>query len=796
MYILESPTSNKELPIKIHISFEKIYVHLEEIIEDSEHVLFHSAKSLLSEMSEYPILREGFTDFSLLHTYEKQIKKLLSILFPDLLQSNEIKAISIPFDMTSFMFSKRLKKIIDNAGEDFIFNIRNFEPKNMYIMTCLYILSIHYKKNIDFKRPFFYDIPDTSSNTVKSYRALYNADFATVIKTNSAPQLTEEDIKHLLNSFEDIDVWREKFPPNSYIFKGFGMINLFDVTQDETLSKIKSTFVKRNIDSLSKLQRHVRNLYNIDHLKLGISIYSKDKETSIDFVKYNKDHSLITRDICTNPKDHFCSSIVNRVFDSSLITAIPDLTKYNISTKGNKFSNIVIDNNIQSIILVPIELNNNFFAIFELGSKNKYELNSINATKLKDILPVLSITVERSIDERQNLLESVIQDNYTTIHPSVKWKFYKAAGEFIADSTHQPKLKNIYFKNVFPLYGQCDVKGSSEARNKAIKEDLQYQLSETITLFKKFLDEENLLIYKETIYRLEKILNSITDGIKTTDELEITNILKDNIYPILEHLKTTKPNFRELINIYNSEIDNDLNVIYKKRKAYEDFITDLNTALAKHLDNAQKEAQSFYPHYFERFKTDGLDYNIYIGKSITNNRKFNHIYVQNLKLWQLQQQCKLEYIAKKIDIEHTEISLKVTSLILVHPTSLDIKFRMDEKKFDVDGAYNMRYEIVKKRIDKSYIKGTSERLTQPGKISIVYTHEEDAYEYIKYIEYLTEQDYLLKEVESLEIEDLQGVSGLKALRVSVNYNKCIKDELSFKKLMEVNATIHNLGLNT
>ena len=66
---------------------------------------------------------------------------------------------------------------------------------------------------------------------------------------------------------------------------------------------------------------------------------------------------------------------------------------------------------------------------------------------------------------------------------------------------------------------------------------------------------------------------------------------------------------------------------------------------------------------------------------------------------------------------------------------LAIKFRMDEKKFDVDGAYNIRYEIIKKRIDKANIKGTEERLTVPGKISIVYSQDKDALEYIKYINF-------------------------------------------------------------
>jgi hypothetical protein len=40
---------------------------------------------------------------------------------------------------------------------------------------------------------------------------------------------------------------------------------------------------------------------------------------------------------------------------------------------------------------------------------------------------------------------------------------------------------------------------------------------------------------------------------------------------------------------------------------------------------------------------------------------------------------------------------------------------MDEKRFDVDGTYNARYEVVKKRIDKANIKGTKERITQKRK---------------------------------------------------------------------------------
>jgi len=103
----------------------------------------------------------------------------------------------------------------------------------------------------------------------------------------------------------------------------------------------------------------------------------------------------------------------------------------------------------------------------------------------------------------------------------------------------------------------------------------------------------------------------------------------------------------------------------------------------------------------------------------------------------------------------------------VQHAPMSIRFRFDEKRFDVDGAYDIRYEIVKKRIDKALIKGTTERVTQPGKLAIVYGQAGEAAEYRGYLEYLRHLGYVAGEVEDLELEELQGVHGLRALRVAV-----------------------------
>ena len=49
-------------------------------------------------------------------------------------------------------------------------------------------------------------------------------------------------------------------------------------------------------------------------------------------------------------------------------------------------------------------------------------------------------------------------------------------------------------------------------------------------------------------------------------------------------------------------------------------------------------------------------------------------------------------------------------------------------------------------------------------------------EYLKYVHFLQSKNYLGKEVETLELEDLQGVSGLKAIRVNILYHNGEEDK--------------------
>jgi hypothetical protein len=180
--------------------------------------------------------------------------------------------------------------------------------------------------------------------------------------------------------------------------------------------------------------------------------------------------------------------------------------------------------------------------------------------------------------------------------------------------------------------------------------------------------------------------------------------------------------------------------------------------------------QQVFPHYFERYVTDGVEFNIYIGQSLAPRKKFDELYLRNMKMWQLTTLAKAAQLTHKLSSELSH-PMKTTQLILAHSTPISISFRTAERKFDVDGAYNIRYEIIKKRIDKVHIKETNERLTQPGKIAIVYSQPKDAEEYTEYIEFLQSQNLLKPGIEHYDLEELQGVVGLRGLRADIQYEE-------------------------
>lgn len=764
----------KDFPLDIKISFNKIIQEYRKQLENEpSNISREYIEKMLEYVAAFPALSEGIDDKDELLKLKDPIRILMKDLFPEILSESQIKAISIPFDNLIFNSTVKFRTILASAGEEFSLSMRNLNEDLHYIFGCIIILNQYYDYDIDFSRPLYYDIPD-ENGILKHYRIDLNSDFVEIEPTKNHKEISQDDVDILIQNIEDIDLWKEKFPPFSWIFKGFTIITLTDVTVDDAISDLKTTLLQRSStgEEMQKFEQIFKSIYKIPDLRVGFTVFNsrdwcfeKMSNNAFSFILGKNDgvscDEALSKEACETLVRKQCNFI------------IPNIALFAKNHPEDLLAKNLLNKEAKSAIFAPIAKNGQLLGVLEIISSKKNELNSVNATKLEDILPYIITAVERNKTETENRIKAVIQSECTSIHPSVLWIFEREAKKYIKDldTDGLASFRDISFDNVYPLYGQIDIVASSEARNEAIQQDLLDQLTAIENIILEAEEKEDLDIYEQVKFRIREFKKELSENLNASSEQKVFNLLQKEIDPVMDHIVRHDEALQQKVEEYRKKINSDTGIIYNHRKNYDEAVQQINRTMARYIDRKQVEAQKIYPHYFERYKTDGVEHNIYIGASMSgdNAKPFDQVYLYNLRLWQLSTMCEMENKFYQVQ-ENMPLKLEGASLILVYNSTLSIRYRMDEKQFDVDGTYNARYEIIKKRIDKAAIKDTEERITQKGKIAIIYSNREDEKEYLRYVKYLQSKKYLGPKVELLELEDVQGVIGLKAIRVEVLYH--------------------------
>lgn len=540
----------------------------------------------------------------------------------------------------------------------------------------------------------------------------------------------------------------------------------------EALNNIKTCLLQLekfdDVETFSKLQEEVRNLIGQPGINIGITPFYYINNKLV-FSSIHSVNSIFLKNLEDDRKYEVSEGLLKHFEDNESPLVISEITDEALMSFS--FIKHLKEQGWKGIIFCPLRNYNKLMGVLEIVSEQPGLATEDIVRKIDVALPLFELAVNRTWASLDARIDKIIKEQFTAIQPSVDWRFTEAAYNFLLriEQDDDAKMEPILFDNVYPLYGAIDIRNSSTERNKAIQMDMLEQLDMASDIIKKAQKQTDFPLLGEIKYKIKKYRHSVANIILSDDEIAINNFMKQEVVDLFEQLRNIAPDVEEDIKRYFTAITSAVDMVYHHRKEFDESITSINKAIAKFIDKEQEAAQKMYPHYFERFVTDGVDFNIYIGQSIAPAIPFTDFYLRNLKIWQLSTLAKAAQLSNQL-LQDLSVPLQTTQLLLAHNYPISISFRPAERKFDVDGAYNIRYEIIKKRIDKVHVKDTNDRLTQPNKVAIVYTQQKEGEEYLEYIEYLIAQGLLKDEVEHLELEELQGVVGLKAYRVAINLN--------------------------
>ena len=769
------PDFVRDFPFESRLSLAPLIRFWDEEAKDPS-VCGEMARSLMTRVHQVPALLGPIDDITVLDEHGELVDGLMGAVFPAVFWEEAFMGALIPFTLRSVYGTRAFDNQI--MGPDGVLygrlnlemaTLKDFRLLNAYALILERLHGIKFP--VDY--PLILTMPEPETGLDRHFKIQFEGRFVDVEGVRPLPPLSDEMRGRLSAQAVDLETLKALIPPGSVRFVGFTVVKALDVTDQEVLSSIKRDLIdKESIVSNArfvKLQAKLRTLFRRADLHLSLAAIEGERVLVLNS-GHHLDHGqgcIFASSVRGKTKD-YAGSVFEKAVVSGRPIFIGDLAA--VSPRSAK-EEILLQKGMRSLVVAPLHYQGELIGTLSLSSPRPGDINALLAPRLQEVLPLFSVAVRRSVDELHSRVEGFIKEQFTAIHPVVEWRFRKAVLETMdrhtADGEPGREMEPIVFRDVHPLFAVSDIRGSSTHRAWAIQADLLTQLGLAREVLRAAYEVRPLPILDHLTHRIDGSTAEIEVTLRSGDEMGVLGFLKTDLEPLFGHLQTFGPAVRERIDAYRAAVDPGIGLVYARRKEFDESVTRINDAVASYIELEEQAAQGMFPHFFERQKTDGVDYTIYLGGALREDGVFDPLYLKNMRLWQLMVACGIALRVERLK-DRLPVRLDITNLILIQHAPLSIRFRGDEKRFDVDGAYNVRYEIIKKRIDKAIIRGSTERLTQPGKIALVYSHPSEAAEWREYIEYLQRLGYLTPDVEELELDELQGAQGLRALRVSVD----------------------------
>ncbi|MBC8032621.1 MAG: GAF domain-containing protein [Chitinophagaceae bacterium] len=764
------------------LSFRPFIGHLKKRKEDQNNHKAGFFTYIIAEFEKHPELLQQ-VDLEGMSRYQHVLELIYNCLSP-IIEDEEKQFWALCQPLTPYVFystnafynlvisisTGMLRKAVAEKSPE---ELREDQLKFCYSV----ILEKCYHLPAFFKTEAVHSLEDEDTGLMHYYKMKMDTRFIEVHPKTDFPDF---NIK-LLQSGENYDhsdmipLLRKWLPLDMFRFEGFAIETVVDVTAQYAYENIRNSILNRG--SLENKQC----LFSIHHW-LKTIVASNDIEFGLMPVLKIDNKLIFEESTCSN------GLLVNasREFadtESAYISLVENYLKepkrifWNGMSKEDEtksaYIKILANKGVKSYAIIPLYYNSAVVGMVEIYTSKPNLLTEGVLSLLDPVIPMLSQVLKNTIDEFHEEINQVIREKFTSVQPSVQWKFNQTAWHYLRDTELLGKttdIGEIAFENVYPLYGAVDIRNSTIERNAALATDFKVQFNVLKSALNEIKLETGFALIDEKIFLVKKWISIINGPSGGNQEIKLNDFFENQMHPFLRLLEKGNPKVKESVGKYFDAIDEKTGVAYESRRNLETSMNTVISAVNNYLETMKGEVQQAYPSYFEKFRTDGVEYDIYIGQSIAPDKPFSDIYLKNLRLLQLTSMAAIAKLSHAL-LEHLSKPVETTQLIFIHSHPINIMFRNDEKRFDVEGAYNIRYHVIKKRIDKVRIKGTKERLTQPNKIAIVYFSQKEADEQIGYIRYLQEQNMLNNDLEELELEDLQGVIGLKALRVGVTIDE-------------------------
>jgi hypothetical protein len=526
--------------------------------------------------------------------------------------------------------SDRIPQTIEDLGKE------KLEYSYSFILERLYGITNFLKSHM------VHAVVDKTSGLTRYYKQKLDTRFINITSKEPLPELNLETLKsRLQNSNEALPLLQEVLPLNMFRFEGFGIASVEEVTPYYALENIKSLLLDHSSvhedDYYINFTSSLKSLIGSNEVEFGALPFLEvnNKPVYIDGACLNSVLMSSAKEQGSSERSY--AGLAADYIKNPKLTFIRDVAAEDGSR--HELLGAIKAAGVRSFAMLPVFFNNVLVGAVEVYSKTPGILDETLLSRLEPAMPLVSQLLKNIIDQFNDSVDKVIKEKFTAVQPSVQWKFNEVAWHYLQNE-HQPESRketeDIVFDDVYPLYGAVDIRNSTIERNLALRKDLRVQFRALLQVLKKLKEATGFGLLDEKIFVGQQWLSKIEkDTTLFNQELKLNEFLENDMIPFLLQFIDNRPELTVIADQYFSAIDERKGEAFENRRALESSMTTVISSVNNYFEMLKDEIQQAYPCYFEKFRTDGVEYDIYIGQSITPDKPYSNIYLKNLRLMQL-----------------------------------------------------------------------------------------------------------------------------------------------------------------
>jgi hypothetical protein len=320
----------------------------------------------------------------------------------------------------------------------------------------------------------------------------------------------------------------ELIPPDNFELHGFIVHRAVDVTVANIVSALERELIDRlaliSKDGFDRIQQLLRSLFRKKNLIAGISALKDDKVLLINTGSKMIDHCIFqsSRHV---PLAEFSDTPWAQAVSERRSVLVRDVAEsFGEQPKGHK----QYIPEARSMMIAPLIYQDAVIGTLAVNDPETDAFSAMDTLQMSPLGPLFAVAVNKALSDLEFQVQSIIKEKCTAIHPSVEWRFRKAAYRHLDDLRlgREAEIEPIIFKDVVALFGISDIRGSTEQRNQAIQKDLTDHLALALDVIRAGARAGRLMILEELGDRIAVQMDRLSQGLSSNDENRVAGLRK------------------------------------------------------------------------------------------------------------------------------------------------------------------------------------------------------------------------------------------------------------------------------